>query len=59
MLHIDGNVDKKFKLSIYYRSRENRVSSIMFQTDISNSELASLNVKHAIEPLATIGKGGR
>ena len=32
MLHIDGNVDKKFQLSIFYRSRENNDSSQTFQT---------------------------
>ena len=33
MLHIDGNVEKKFQPSIFYRSRENHVFSKTFQTD--------------------------
>ena len=46
MLHIVGNVDKKFQSSIFYRSRENHVSSKTFQTyghaDISSYKVASL-----------------
>ena len=46
MLDIDGNVDKKFQLSIFYRSRENHVSPKTFQTDghmdILNHRVASL-----------------
>ena len=46
MLHIDRNVDKKFELSINYRSRENHVAPKTFQTDghtdISNYRVASL-----------------
>ena len=46
MLDIDGNVDKNFQLSIFYRSRENHVSPKTFQTDghtnILNHRVASL-----------------
>ncbi len=45
MLHIDGNVDKNFQPSIFYRSRENHVSLKSFRhTDISNYRLASLQM---------------
>ena len=30
MFHIDGNVDKKFQLSIFYRSRENHTDRQIF-----------------------------
>ena len=44
MLHTDVNVDKKFQPSIFYRNRENHVSSKTFQTDrqtdISNYRVA-------------------
>ena len=33
MLDNDGNVDKKFQLSIFYRSRENHIFPKTFQTD--------------------------
>ena len=46
MLHIDGNVDKKFKPSSYYRSREIQVPSETIQTDISNYKVATQNDKH-------------
>ena len=46
ILYINGNVDKKFQPSIFYRSRENYVSSTLSltdrRTDISIYRVASL-----------------
>ncbi len=45
MLHSDGNVDKKFQHSIFYRSRENHVypkTLDIRQMDISNYKVALL-----------------
>ena len=38
MLNIDGNVDKKFQHSIFYRSREYYVYPNTFQADILNKK---------------------
>ena len=42
MLNIDGNVDEKFRQSIFYRSREYYVYLKTFQADILNYKVGGI-----------------